>query len=134
MGKCISGLSRDPICPYGDLGVEQVVPLVGWVKEIPGSCCAAHHPCCTAHYPCCAAHHPCCTLHAQRTDHLVIRFEPTHRPCPSSINTPCNPQGSPQTVHFVPLPSLRRCLLKYLLAILAQLKLSLLRILTLLIL
>jgi hypothetical protein len=46
MGKCILGLSEDPICPYGGLGVERVVPLVGQEKEVLGSCCAAHHTCC----------------------------------------------------------------------------------------
>jgi hypothetical protein len=44
MGKCISGLSGDPICPYGDLGVERVVLLVRRSEKSLEPCCAARHP------------------------------------------------------------------------------------------
>ena len=54
MGKCISGLSGDPICPYGDLGVEQVVPLVRRLEKCLEPCCTARHP--AAHDIIAAAH------------------------------------------------------------------------------
>ena len=66
MGKCISGLSGDPKCPYGDLGVERVVPLVRRLEKCLEPCCAARHP--AAHDIIAAAH---CVIDAQPLSNKV---------------------------------------------------------------
>ena len=68
MGKCISGLSGDPICPYGGLGVERVVLLVRRLEKGLEPCCAARHL--AAHDVMAAAH---CIIAAA---HCVIDARP----------------------------------------------------------